>query len=241
MSGMTVERRLQVLMTFFSFAAFSASTFFKRWASMSGPFLRLRDILYLPPRAASTATTNNQLVRWLRQACTTFGLAPRGDRVASTGRLAFATTEWVVDRVHGDTTRLGADALPAVASGLADRGEFVLGVADGAERRATVDRYAAHLGRRQSKRGVGALFGDDLHAHTGAARHLAAAPRAQFDVVHRGTGRDEAHRQRVAGADVGLGTGFDHVVDLEAVGREDVALLAVEVVQERDATGAVRV
>jgi hypothetical protein len=30
MSGITVERRLQVLMTFFSFAAFIASTFFKR-------------------------------------------------------------------------------------------------------------------------------------------------------------------------------------------------------------------
>jgi len=38
MSGITVERRLQVLMTFFSFAAFIASTFFKRWASMKGPF-----------------------------------------------------------------------------------------------------------------------------------------------------------------------------------------------------------
>src|SRR5580704_7955984 len=175
-------------MTFFSFAAFIASTFFKRWASMNGPFLRLRDILYLPPRAASTATTNNQLVRWLRQACTTFGLAPRGDRVTSTGRLALATTERVVDRVHGDTARLGADALPAVAAGLADRGEFVLGVADGAERGATVDRDAAHLGRGQAQRGVGALFGDDLHAHAGAASHLAAAAGTELDVVDRGTG-----------------------------------------------------
>jgi len=40
-------------------AAFIASTFFRRCASMKGPFFRLRDILYLPPRAASTATTNN--------------------------------------------------------------------------------------------------------------------------------------------------------------------------------------
>ncbi len=54
--------------------------------------------------------------------------------MTSTGRLAFATTEWVVDRVHGDTTRLGADALPAVASGLTDRRQFVLGVPDRAER-----------------------------------------------------------------------------------------------------------
>src|SRR5579863_10254484 len=107
MSGITVERRLQVLMTFFSLAAFIASTFFKRWASMKGPFLRLRDILYLPPRAASTATTNNQLVRCLRQARTTFGLTPRRHGVSATGRLAFAATEGVVDGVHGDTARLG--------------------------------------------------------------------------------------------------------------------------------------
>jgi hypothetical protein len=45
--------------------------------------------------------------------------------VASTGSLSFTTTEWVVDRVHGDTTRLGADALPATASGLTDLDEFV--------------------------------------------------------------------------------------------------------------------
>jgi len=44
--GITVERRLQVLMTFFSFAAFIASTFFKGGID-EGPFLRLRDILYL--------------------------------------------------------------------------------------------------------------------------------------------------------------------------------------------------
>src|SRR5271155_4724875 len=117
MSGITVERRLQVLMTFFSLAAFMASTFFRRWASMKGPFFKLRDIVYLPPRAASTATTNNERVRLLRQTRTTFGLTPRRDRMASTRGLAFATTKWVVDRVHGDTASLGANALPAVAAG----------------------------------------------------------------------------------------------------------------------------
>jgi len=43
-------------------AAFMASTFFRRWVSMKGPFFRLRDIVYLPPRAASTATSNNERV-----------------------------------------------------------------------------------------------------------------------------------------------------------------------------------
>src|SRR5664279_3493624 len=127
MSGITVERRLQVLMTFFSLAAFIASTFFKRWASMKGPFFKLRDIVYLPPRAASTATTNNERVGRLGQTRATFGLTPRRDRVTSTGGLAFAPAERVVDRVHRHTAGLRTNALPTVASGFADLDQFVFG------------------------------------------------------------------------------------------------------------------
>ena len=47
--------------------------------------------------------------------------------------------------------------------------------------------------------------------------------------------------KRVAGLDVGLLAGLDHVADFEAGGREDVALLAVAVVEQRDARGAVRI
>src|SRR6202044_1234156 len=77
--------------------------------------------------------------------------------------------------------------------------------------------------------------------HAGAAGHLAAATGAQLDVVHGRTGRDEAHRQRVAGADVGLRAGLDVVADLQAVWRQDVALLTVGVVQQRNTAGAVGV
>src|SRR5256885_15101497 len=38
MSGMIVERRDQVLMTFFSRSRFIVSTFFARWSSINGPF-----------------------------------------------------------------------------------------------------------------------------------------------------------------------------------------------------------
>src|SRR6202035_1181305 len=42
MSGMIVERRDHVLMTFLSPAALRTSTFWSRWSSTNGPFLRLR-------------------------------------------------------------------------------------------------------------------------------------------------------------------------------------------------------
>ena len=161
--------------------------------------------------------------------------------MAATGRLTFATTEGVVDGVHGHAARLGAYALPAVATGLTDLDQFVLGVADDAERGATVDRHATHLGRGQTQRGEASVFGDELHAHTGAAGHLAAPAGAKLHVVHGGTGGNEAHGQGVAGADVGLRAGLDVVADLQAIWREDVALLAVGVVQQRDAARAVGV
>ena len=44
MSGMMVERRDQVLMTFFSPLELSTSTFFNRWPSTNGPFFKLRGI-----------------------------------------------------------------------------------------------------------------------------------------------------------------------------------------------------
>jgi hypothetical protein len=44
MSGMIVDRRDHVLITFLEFLLFWASTFFARWSSMNGPFFRLRGI-----------------------------------------------------------------------------------------------------------------------------------------------------------------------------------------------------
>src|SRR3981189_3128366 len=55
MSGTIVERRDQVLITFFSLRVFSPSTLMRRWPSTNGPFFSERaiDSLFLPsPQAA---------------------------------------------------------------------------------------------------------------------------------------------------------------------------------------------
>src|SRR4051794_13796709 len=106
--------------------------------------------------------------------------------MASARALALAATERVVDGVHGDTTRLRAHALPAVAAGLADLDQFGFGVADLADGGAAVDRDTSHLGRGETQRGEVAFLGDQLHARTGAAGHLAATARLELDVVHDG-------------------------------------------------------
>ena len=123
MSGMIVERRDQVLMTRFSLRELRSSTFFSRWSSTKGPFFRLRGMCLLPPGAAGTAAADDRASAdgLVRVPGAALGLAPRRHRVAAARGLALAAAERVVDRVHGHAAGLGADALPAVAAGLADR------------------------------------------------------------------------------------------------------------------------
>src|SRR4051812_10052988 len=67
----------------------------------------------LPARAAGAATVDDELLRRLGLVTgTAFGLAPGRHGMPATRGLALATTVGMVDRVHGDTTGLGADALP---------------------------------------------------------------------------------------------------------------------------------
>jgi hypothetical protein len=101
------------------------------------------------------------------------------------------------------TPRVWGDALPAVAAGLADLDQLVLGVADLTDGGTAVDRHAAHLGAGQAQGGVVAFLGHQLHAGPGGAGHLAAAPGLELHVVDGGADGDVAQRQGVAGTDLG--------------------------------------
>src|SRR4029453_3662946 len=88
---------------------------------------------------------------------------------------------------------------------------------------------------------VPAFLGDELDRRAGAASELAARARLQLDVVHSRPDRDVAQRQRVAGPDLCTLPALELVADLEALRCDDVTLLAVAVVEQRDARVAVRV
>src|SRR5437763_319359 len=245
MSGMIVDRRDQVLITRFSLRLFSASTLRSRWSSTNGPFFRLRGTSGPPasaPGAALAAPADDQFVGFLVTGpSAALLLPPRRHRMPPTAGLALAAAERVVDRVHGHATGLGADALPPVATCLAPRHQLGLEVADLAEGSPAVDRHAPHLGRGQPEGGEGPLLGHQLHAHPGTARELAPRTRPQLDVVHDRAHRDVPQRQGVAGTDLGSLAALEQVPDLDAGGRQDVALLAVEIVQQGDAGVAVGV
>ena len=99
----------------------------------------------------------------------------------------------------------------------------------------------AHLPRWEAQGRVAALLGDELDARAGGAGELRAAARLHLDVVHGRADGDVAQRERVARTDVDALTGTERVADGEALRREDVALLAVRVVEEGDPGAAVRV
>src|SRR5436190_4525494 len=135
-SGITVERRDHVLMTRFSFAAFIASIFSSSGVSTNGPFFSERLIALLRPllhdeAIGVLAATGLEALR---------RLTPRRHRVPATGRLAFATTERVIDRVHGHAAYVRALAQPAAATRLADRHVLVIEVAHLADGGNTLDQ-----------------------------------------------------------------------------------------------------
>ena len=167
--------------------------------------------------------------------------APRRDRVAPGGRRALATAVRVVDRVHRHAARLRAHAHVALAPGLADLDVLVLGVADRADGRAALGAHHAHLAGGQTQRRHVAVLGHQLHRGAGRARHLAAAAGLQLDVVDDRADRHARERHAVADGDVGAVAGGDGHADGQALRREDVALLAVDVVQQRDVGRAVGV
>src|SRR4029453_3632664 len=80
-----------------------------------------------------------------------------------------------------------------------------------------------------------------LGCPTGRADELATASCGHFDVVDQSTDRDIGNRQSITRADFSTRAGHDSVADPEVERRNDVALLAIRVVQKSEAGGAVRV
>src|SRR3954470_1817891 len=242
-AGTIIERRDHVLMTFLVPLSFCVSTFFIRWSSTNGPFLRLRGIcLYLLAPLRGLAAADDEAVAVLvGTAGAGLGLAPRADGGAAPGGLALTTTVRVVDRVHGDAADGGSLALPPHPTGLAPVDVGLLRVADLADGRAAAHVDVADLARGHPQLCHPRVLGDELHARAGGTGDLGAATGPELDGVDHRADRDVAQRQVVAGLDVGGRAGLDPIALLQPRRADDVALLAVGVVQQRDPCGAVGV
>src|ERR1700730_2927844 len=168
-------------------------------------------------------------------------LAPRGLRIAPCAGAALAPTVRVVEGVHRHAADRGALAPPAALAGFADVLVLVLDIADLADGGVAEHGDAPDFTGWHPDLGVIALARQQLRRHAGGAHHLATASRLELDVMHRAAQRDGGQRERIARLDVRLRPAHHLVTHGQADGRQDVALLAIGVVQERDPRAAVRV
>src|SRR5581483_4680112 len=191
---------------------------------------------------AGAPASDDQLVAGLvGLAGAAFGLAPRAHRVTAAGGLALAAAVRVVDRVHHDAADGGALAFPSHTSGLAPVDVRLLGVADLTDRGPASHVNTTDLAAGHTQRRVGTFLAEQLNARPGRTGQLRAAPGTQLDGMDQRAGRDVAQRQVVTWLDVGVGTRLDHVALRKTLRCNDVTLLAVQVMQQCDARGAVGV
>src|SRR5687768_4081926 len=167
-----------------------------------------------------------------------FLVAPLVHDVPSAAR---TTTVRVIDGVHDFTADLRALSHPPAVTGLSVRDQLVLGVAHGTDCAEAVAVDEAHFGRGHAKRDILTLLGDDLELRARGASHLAARAGLQLDVVHVGAKRNFLQRKRVADAAVRARSGNDLVADGQSLRVQDVALLPVLVLDQRDSRGAIRI
>src|SRR5206468_5026135 len=99
----------------------------------------------------------------------------------------------------------------------------------------------ALLARVETDDDHSAITADDLHISARRARDLAALAGLHLDIVDDGADRHLANLHRVAGLHVDLAAGDDLVAGGEALGSDDVCLLAALVGHERDKRRTVRI
>ena len=147
----------------------------------------------------------------------------------------------MVNRVHRHTAHLRPATEPPAAPSLTQRNIAMLDVANLPDRRIAVDVNSAYLTARQSQLSPIAFLGDKLRRAARSSHHLRAFTRTKFDVVNRRAQRNGLQRKGIAGNDVCLRSRHDCLPHFQAYRRDDVPLLAVKIVKQRDQRRAIRI
>src|SRR5262245_39904003 len=147
----------------------------------------------------------------------------------------------MVDRVHGDPADGGPDAQPAAPARLAQRDVLVIQIADLADGGVADLLHAADLAGGELDLHPAGVLGQKLRRAARAAHQLTAAPGLQLDVVDGRAQGDVLQRQRVPDQNVGRGAVDDRLAHREAARGDDIALVPVGVLDQRDARRTVRV
>src|SRR6185369_8029561 len=149
-SGRIVERRDQVLITFFSFLSFMPLTLTIRWSSTNGPLCTERPMLPLLRLAVDNHIVGPLVISGLEAACR---LTPWSHRMTATRGFTFTTTR-VIDRVHRNAAVVRHAAEPTGFTRLAERHVFMLNVTHLTNRRHAFHQHLANFTGRQFEQRV---------------------------------------------------------------------------------------
>src|SRR5216683_2463273 len=163
---------------------------------------------------------------------------PRGPRMIAL-YLAFAAAVRMVDGIHSHAAHRRLDALPTRASCFSIGFILMIEVADLADRRHALHGKLANFAGRQLHERQVAFFAQQLRRAAGRTHHLAAAPRIEFQVVHHRAGRNVLELQRIARKNVRALAGRNRRAHFQSHRMQDVALVAIGVVQQREVRAAV--
>src|SRR5690606_81182 len=110
-----------------------------------------------------------------------------------------------------------------------------------AQGRTALGQDFAHLAGAQTQGHVGAFTGNQLNGRTSGTGNLRTFAGLQFDTVNSTTNRDVAQRQGVTGLDRCIDARDQLVASAHALRRDDVATLAIGVLQQSDVSSTVRI
>src|SRR5260370_10101315 len=155
--------------------------------------------------------------------------------------LAFAASVRMIHGAHCHAANGGLLPVPPRAASFAVSFVLMVEVADLANRRHALDGKLAHFAGRQLHQPDVAFFAQQLRRAAGRAHHLPAAPALQFKAVNHRAGRNVLELQRIARKNVRALAGRNRCAHFQSHGMEDVALLAVSVVEQCQVGAAIRV
>src|SRR5258708_4598110 len=155
--------------------------------------------------------------------------------------LAFAAPVRMIHGIHGHAANGGFLPVPPRAPGFSVGFVLMVEVADLAHRRHALHGKLAHFAGRQLHQREITFFAQQLRRAARGTHHLPAAPGIQLEVVNHRAGRNVLELQRIARKNVRALAGGNRCAHFQSHGMQDVALLAVGVVQQRQIRAAIRV
>ena len=202
------------------------------------------DLLFQFQLAVSTRLAASDNSRIGRFAASTGGstlgrLALRRHGMTATLGSTFTTTVRVVNGVHGCTAHVRTTPHPPLPPGFAQHDCIVIGIASLADGCSASAGDTSNLTTGEHQLRPIGFACHQRRQRAGAAAHSGSAARLHLDAEHLGSRRHALQRHAVAHFGGRIAAVLDFVTSLQTIGSDDVALFAVGVDQQGNATGSI--